>query len=56
VRPIPAASEKEISTVKAIVDEDAKYTVEEISYISGLRASYVFSFRKGSVLKKPRPY
>jgi hypothetical protein len=27
---MPAFSEKDISTVKAIVDEDARYTVEEI--------------------------
>lgn len=34
---------KDISTEKAIDDEDAKYTLEEISAISNLSASYVFS-------------
>jgi hypothetical protein len=43
-RPISATSEKDISSVKAIVDEDARYTVEEISNMSGLSASYVFSY------------
>jgi hypothetical protein len=43
-RPISATSEKDISSVKAIVDEDARYNVEEISNISGVSASYVFSY------------
>jgi hypothetical protein len=71
-RPISAISEKDICTVKAIVDEDARFTVEEISVISGLSVSYVFSIlkekfklrkvcacyrnQKGGGLKKPRPY
>jgi hypothetical protein len=70
-RPISAFSEKDISTVKAIVDEDARFTVEEVSDILGLSDSYVFSIlkekfklrkvcacyrnQKGGGLKKPRP-
>jgi hypothetical protein len=39
---ISATSENYISTVKVIVDEDARYTVEGISDIPGLSASYLF--------------
>jgi histone-lysine N-methyltransferase SETMAR len=42
-RPITATLEKDISIVKAIVDEDAIYTIEEISDISGVSGSYMFS-------------
>jgi hypothetical protein len=42
VRPIYATSEKDISIVKAIVDDDARYTLVEISDISGLSATFVF--------------
>jgi hypothetical protein len=37
-----ATSEKNISTVNAKVDDDARYAVEDINDIPGLRASYVF--------------
>jgi hypothetical protein len=52
-RPIFATSEKNISYVKAIVYDDARYTMEEISDISGLSESYVFSILK--VKKSVRP-
>jgi hypothetical protein len=51
-RLISASTEKDISTVKAIVDEGARYTVEEISDISGLNVSYVFSFLKEKFIKE----
>jgi hypothetical protein len=38
-----ATSEKDISTVKAIDYENARYTAEEISDNPGLSLSYVFS-------------
>jgi hypothetical protein len=41
-----ATSEKDISTVTAIDYENASYTAEEISDISGLSWSYVFSILK----------
>jgi hypothetical protein len=43
-RSISATSEKDISSVKAIFDEDARYNVEEISNISSLSASYEFLY------------
>jgi hypothetical protein len=37
-RPISATSKQDISTVKAIIDDDARHTMEEINDISGLRS------------------
>jgi histone-lysine N-methyltransferase SETMAR len=52
-RQISATSEKDINTLKVIVDKDARCTVEEISDISGLSAPYVFSIlNKKLKLKK----
>jgi hypothetical protein len=45
-RPISATCEKVISIVKAIVDENTRYTVDEISDITGFSVSYVFSILK----------
>jgi hypothetical protein len=40
--PISATSEKDINTVNVIVDEDVRYTTEEISDISGLMLHMCF--------------
>jgi hypothetical protein len=39
LQPISTTSEKDINTVNAIVNKDARYTMEEISDTSGLTAS-----------------
>jgi histone-lysine N-methyltransferase SETMAR len=48
---VSATSEKDISTFKAIVDEDARYTMEEISDKLGLNVSYVFCILKEKLRK-----
>jgi hypothetical protein len=42
INTLATSEKKNISTVNAKVDDDARYTVDDISDISGLRAPYVF--------------
>ena len=45
-RPVSATSENDIATVQSIVQQDSRYAVEEISDLSGLSSSYVFTILK----------
>ena len=45
-RPVSATSENDVATVQSIVQQDSRYTVEEISDLSGLSSSYVFTILK----------
>ena len=45
-RPVSASSENDVATVQSIVQQDSQYTVEEISDLSGLSSSYVFTILK----------
>ena len=45
-RPLSAYSEKDIIAVKNAIEEDARYTVEEISYTTNINSSAVFSILK----------
>ena len=45
-RPVSATSENDVATVQSIVQQDSWYTVEEISDLSGLSSSYVFTILK----------
>lgn len=49
-RPTSIASERDVAAVKATVEEDARYTVEEIGRICGINSSGVFYILK-EVLK-----
>ena len=42
-RPVLATSENDVATVQSIVQQNSWYMVEEISDLSGLSSSYVFS-------------
>ena len=39
VRPVSVLTEKNVATVKALIEEDARYTVQEIEEISGIHLS-----------------
>ena len=45
-RPVSATSENDVATVQSIVQQDSRYTVEEISDLSGLSSSYVSTILK----------
>ena len=45
-RPVLATSANDVATVQSIVQQVSRYTVEEISSLSGLSLSYVFSILK----------
>ena len=45
-RPVSDTSENDVATVQSIVQQDSRYTVEEISDLSGLSSSYVFTILK----------
>ena len=36
-RPVSVLTEKNVATVKTLIDEDARYTVQEIEELSGVR-------------------
>ena len=40
-RPVSVLTEKNIATVKTLIEEDARYTVQEIEEISGIHLSSV---------------
>ena len=42
-RPVMATSENDVATVQSFVQQDSRYTLEEISDLSGLSLSYVFT-------------
>ena len=42
-RPVSATSENDVATVQSIVQQDSRYMLEEISDLSGLSSSYVFT-------------
>ena len=41
-RPVAATSEKEIDIIKELIEADARYTVEELTQISGISSSSVY--------------
>ena len=41
VRPVPVLTEKNVATVKTLIEEDARYTVQEIEELSGIHSSSV---------------
>ena len=45
-RPVSATSENDVATVESIFQQDSRYTVEEISDLSGLSSSYVLTILK----------
>ena len=45
-RSVSASSENDVATVQSIVQQDSRYTVEEISDLSGLKSSYAFTSLK----------
>ena len=45
-RPVSATSENDVATVQSVVQQDSQYTVEEISDLSDLSLSYVFTILK----------
>ena len=45
-RPVSVTSENDVATVQSVVQLDSRYTVEEISDLSGLSSSYVFTIQK----------
>ena len=48
-RPVSATSENDLATVQSIVQQDSRYTMEEISDLSGLSSSYVFNILKEKI-------
>jgi len=48
-KPPSTASERDVATVKRIVEEDARYTNEEKSDTSGLNSSSVFFYFKRKI-------
>ena len=40
--PVSATSESDVATVQSTVQQDSRYTVEEINDLSGLSLAYVF--------------
>ena len=45
-RPVSATSENDVATIQSTVQQDSRYTVEEISDLSGLSLSYIFTILK----------
>ena len=45
-RPVSATSENDVATVQSIVQQDSRYTVEELSDLLGLCSSYVSTILK----------
>ena len=45
-RPVSPTSENDVATPQSIVQQDSRYMVEEISDLSGLSSSYVFTILK----------
>ena len=45
-RPVSATSKNDVATVQSIVQQESRYMVEEISDLSGLSSSYVFTIPK----------
>ena len=45
-RPISATSENDVAIVQSVVQQDSRYTVEEISDLLGLSSSYFFTILK----------
>ena len=41
-RPVSVLKEKNIATVKTLIEEDARYTVQEIEELSGIHSSSVW--------------
>ena len=41
-RPVSVLTEKNVATVKTLIEEDARYTVQEIEELSGIHSSIVF--------------
>ena len=48
-RPVSATPENDVVTAQSIVQQDSRYTVEEISDLSGLSSSYVFTIPKEKI-------
>ena len=40
-RPVSVLTEKNVATVKTLIEEDARYTVQEIEELSGIHSSSV---------------
>ena len=40
-RPVSVLTEKDVATVKTLIEEDARYTVQEIEEVSGIHSSSV---------------
>ena len=52
-RPVSVLTEKNVATVKTLIEEDARYTMQEIEELSGIHLSNVLkNFRVGLGLRK----
>ena len=45
-RPVSVLTEKNVATVKTLIEEDTRYTVQEIEELSGIHSSSVLKIRK----------
>ena len=52
-RPVSVLTEKNVATVKTLIEEDARYTVQEIEELSSIHSSSVLKIlREGLGLRK----
>ena len=49
-RPVSVLTEKNVATVKKIIEEDARYTVQEIEELSGIHSSSVLKMVSGELV------
>ena len=46
-RPVSVLTEKNVATVKKLIEDDARYTVQEIEELSGIHSSSVLKILRG---------
>ena len=51
-RPVSVSTEKNVATVKTLIEEDARYTVQEIEELSGINSSVLKILRERLGLRK----